>query len=292
MATKQAVKKEGLSRSVFRFPPRRILVPLDVGEGSLTGWKQAQAAGRWFGASVEAVHVQPWMSVTYALAGAGGVPAPYLSQEALRSSLEELQGRLGPEAVINTFAGDIEEGIMSWARHGYDLLVMATHGRSGIERAIRGSVAEHVVRHSPVPVLVVRRRVENVRAVLAPISFEPESRAGLLAAGHAADRLGARLEVLHVVGGGIAGHGSVRGLKRLMGEWVERLPERIRRSCQPRVELAFGSPTSAICAAAQRSDLVVLTAHRRGLLSETVLGTVAERVLRHCPAAVLTVPST
>lgn len=280
-----------MERFEFHFPPKRILVPMDLSEHSLAGWRQAQAAAAWFGATVEAVHVQPWMNLTYAMAAAGGVPAPYLSEECLAECARRLREKLGPAATVNSYAGDIDDGIVSWARAGYDLLVMASHGRSGLERAIRGSVAEHVVRRSPVPVLVVRREVSAVRRVLAPISFEPEARTGLLAAARAAQTLGARLDVLHVVSGGIRGHGSVRGLKRVMSEWIERLPESVRDACEPRVELAFGSAPAQICEAGGRADLVVLTAHRKGLLSELVLGTVAERVLRHCPAPVLTIPS-
>jgi len=292
MTTRQTASRKGSSAEIrVRFPPKRILVPMDLTEQSLEVWKQAQAVAGWFGASVDAVHVQPWMNVTYAMAAAGGVPAPYLSQECLRECLERLRDELGPGVTVNSYAGDIEDGIVSWARDGYDLLVMATHGRTGLERAVRGSIAEHVVRHSPIPVLVTRGKTQAVRTVLAPISFEPESRAGLLAAAHAAERLKARLQVLHVVSGGLAGHASVRGLKKLMQDWVARLPERIRRSCDPKIELAFGSAPAQICEAAGRADLVVLTAHRQGLLSETVLGTVAERVLRHCPAPVLTIPA-
>lgn len=292
MATRQAAsRKDSSAETRVRFPPKRILVPMDLSAESLEGWKQAQLIAGMFGATVEAVHVQPWMNVTYAMAAVGGVPAPYLSEECLQECAQRLREELGPGATVNSYAGDVEDGIVAWARDGYDLLVMATHGRTGLERAVRGSIAEHVVRHSPIPVLVTRGKARAVRAVLAPISFEPESRAGLLAAAHAAERLKARLRVLHVVSGGLAGHASVRGIKKLMEEWVARLPERIRRSCEPKIELAFGKAPAQICEAAREADLVVLTAHRQGLLSETVLGTVAERVLRHCPAPVLAIPS-
>lgn len=49
----------------------------------------------------------------------------------------------------------------SIAEHGFDLVVVGTHGRRGLKRAVLGSVAEKVVRGSPVPVLTIRRPPEG-----------------------------------------------------------------------------------------------------------------------------------
>lgn len=61
-----------------------------------------------------------------------------------RVSLEVIEGAPGP-AIVETAK-----------REGCDLIVMATHGRSGIGRALLGSVADHVIHHSPTPVFLVR----------------------------------------------------------------------------------------------------------------------------------------
>ena len=77
------------------------------------------------------------------------------------------------EKTINKFAGDIKvthfteygsasDGILSCSKEfGADLIVLGTHSRSGFERLLMGSTAEHVVRHSEVPVLVVPLREEE-----------------------------------------------------------------------------------------------------------------------------------
>ncbi len=269
-----------------RFPPKRILVPLDLTAESLAGWRQAQAVAGWFHADLEVLYVQPWVYSAMGL----GVAEPYLSGKAVRQAVAELRRRLGPGVVINSSAGDVGDGIVAWAGEGYDLLVMATHGRTGLARAVAGSVAERAVSRSSIPVLVVRKKTSCVRSVLAPVSLEPDSWRGFLAAAHVAESLRARLTALHVVTSGTSGRARVGGLKRAADEWILRLPERIRRACEPNVELAFGSAPERICLAARGADLVVLTAHRRGLLSETVLGTTAERVIRHCGTAVLAIP--
>lgn len=54
--------------------------------------------------------------------------------------------------------GDAAEVIVDYAeKHDIDLIVIGTHGRSGLLRVVMGSVAEHVVRHAPCPVLAVKR---------------------------------------------------------------------------------------------------------------------------------------
>jgi|SRR5579883_1369934 len=274
-------------KSATRLPPRRILVPLDLSPESLDGWRQARAVAGWFRAQAEAVYVQPWVYSPMGL----GIAEPYLSQKAVRGAVEELRRRLGPDAVVRSSAGAIGDGILAWTREGYDLVVMATHGRTGLARAVTGSVAEFVVRHSRLPTLVVKRKLSQPRSILAPVSLEPAAWGAFLAAAHVAEFLRLPLRVLHVVPGGLPTHADASGLSDALAAWIGRLPERIRRACRPAPELAFGAVAEQICLAARETDVIVLTAHRRGLLSETVLGTTAERVLRHASSAVLAIPS-
>ena len=70
----------------------------------------------------------------------------------------------GPALRGRLVAGDPTDAILDAAREGYDLVVMSTHGRSGLERVLIGSVAEKVVRQAVCPVLTVRRRAAGARA--------------------------------------------------------------------------------------------------------------------------------
>ncbi len=76
--------------------------------------------------------------------------------------LETIAKRLADEGLsvdTDTAEGDATESIVDYAdKHGVDLIVMATHGRTGIGRFMMGSVAERVVRHSNVPILLVRAK--------------------------------------------------------------------------------------------------------------------------------------
>lgn len=63
---------------------------------------------------------------------------------------------------VDVIGGDPDEAIVNYAReHGADLIVMGSHGHTGLRHLLMGSVAEHVLRHAPCPVLIVRHLEEK-----------------------------------------------------------------------------------------------------------------------------------
>jgi nucleotide-binding universal stress UspA family protein len=79
-------------------------------------------------------------------------------RDAARAEVDKLMTKV-PEALRGdaiVVDGIPADAITERAREGYDMVVLATHGRTGFSHALLGSVAERVVRYSPVPVLVVR----------------------------------------------------------------------------------------------------------------------------------------
>lgn len=274
--------------NAFKFPPQKILVPLDLSEASVAAWKQAVALARPWGAKVEGLYVQEWLHSAMGL----GTGEPYLTAQAGRAALKSLRLRLGSGADVRSVSGSVEETILSWGKYlGFDLIVMGTHGRSGLERAIKGSIAETVIRHSSIPVLALRKSAPRLRRVLAPVNFKPYALNGLLFAAKVASALGARLKVLHALSAPLyADESAMQAPRQLLEEAVGSLPARLRHACRPQTLLAFGKPAEEIARAAEEADLVVLVAHRKGALSDAFLGTTAERVLRHCPQPVLVIP--
>ncbi len=271
------------------FPPKKILVPLDVSEASVFAWNQARSLSAKFGAKVEGLYVQQWV---YSMMGLG-VGEPYLTAHASSEALENLKGRLGPDAQLRVASGSIEENILSWERQpGYDLLVMGTHGRKGLERLLKGSIAEAMLRHSSIPVWVARGPQTHVRSVLVPVNFEPYALEALRFGARVAQAFGARLHALNVLDTPVyAEEGGLKARRHLLSKEIDKLPAPLREACEPQMHLAIGDAVEQIVDAAGESDLVVLAAHRKGFLSDTILGTTAERVLRHCPKPVLGVPS-
>lgn len=96
-----------------------------------------------------------------------GIYVPNISIETLEAQLEEGAKRRMAEFNAQFFAevpgvrvsvliGDISEEILAYAeREGIGMIIMGTHGRKGLDRAFFGSIAERVIKLSPVPVLVV-----------------------------------------------------------------------------------------------------------------------------------------
>jgi nucleotide-binding universal stress UspA family protein len=149
------------------FEVRKILVPVDFSEPSKAAFDHAMMIAERVGANVDVLHV---FSLP-ALASTGDIlvalpdqPYENLSSWAKREAekaLDELiGGKRGRGAVAigrRLEMGRAEETILSTLETGdYDLVVMGTHGRSGLSHLLMGSVAERVVRLSPQPVLTVK----------------------------------------------------------------------------------------------------------------------------------------
>ena len=144
---------------------RRILVPTDFSQTSDAALAQARELAAALGASLRLVHVFDDPFVTAALAdGQMLLPQEVRAEMAaaaetrLRERLREAAGTcLGHDTALLT--GPVAKTIVQYARtHAIDLIVMGTHGRSGLAHILLGSVAEHVVRAAPCPVMTVRPR--------------------------------------------------------------------------------------------------------------------------------------
>jgi nucleotide-binding universal stress UspA family protein len=140
---------------------RHVMVATDLSESSQAALKLALDLARTPGADLTVVHTCeiPVYSYTPEMAMA---PVDLLTPavDAARARLEELMRQVrkecpGAESLLEI--GIPADKILSAAAScGADLIVMGTHGRRGLAHAMLGSVAEKVVRRSPVPVLTVR----------------------------------------------------------------------------------------------------------------------------------------
>ena len=145
---------------------RRILVPIDFSPPSHEAAQRALDIARRFGAEVAFLHV---VDSRYADISASKIVTPPMPDEKhLRKIAEErLETFLATEGVT-TSAREIRMGIPSEeiladiGELGPDLVVMGTHGRTGVKRALLGSQCEQVVRRCPVPVLVVHGPGDNM----------------------------------------------------------------------------------------------------------------------------------
>jgi universal stress protein A len=137
---------------LFNF--KKILVPLDFSECSQKALQYATALARQFGAELELLHVvEPYPAVPEMY------PIDVETVQDGKAELENLRGAIGRDvgSRISVRVGTPHLQIAEAARDlKADLIVISTHGRKGLSRAVLGSTTEKVVRHAPCPVLVVR----------------------------------------------------------------------------------------------------------------------------------------
>lgn len=216
------------------------------------------------------------------------MPLPGLSPDEVRTIRARMRSMIGAGSKITFLQGDPAARILSLARRRRsDLIVVGTHGRAGLERALLGSVAEAVVRAAPVPVLAARGLPRPIAAILAPVNFTPYSDYGFACAAVAASALAASLTALHVTGDPIWDGNTRFRLSSL----IHRLPPEIRKNCRTTAQEAVGGAVKEILKARKGHDWVVLVAHEKSLIKDAFFGTTLEQVLRRSPIPVLSVPA-
>lgn len=140
----------------------RICCPIDFSEPSRRAMHEAARLARGHGASLTLLHVAEPAHHGAEMAFA---PPAWAAEEAgarelatWRAEAEEISG----EAVATVLlSGPPAPAIVGFARDaGVDLIVTASHGRTGVRRIVLGSVSEQVIRTAPCDVLVVRHEVE------------------------------------------------------------------------------------------------------------------------------------
>jgi len=296
---------------------RHILCPVDFSAISNRALDHAATLARRHGASLLALHVVPFAAPMPAAPAAPAYPVTAVPQPELRRSmLEELERRVEPlrrsGMTVETLVreGDVVHAVLEEAeRLPIDLVVMGSHGSSGFERLVMGSVTEKVLRKAPCPVLTVgppaaeQAATEPVRyrRVLCPIDFSESSIRALEYALSLTEDASSELVLLHVRERVIYPFLPLkRGLEEeeidgaMQRQLRSLLPANARDFCRPRVLVRHGRPHEQISAAAQElaADAIVLGVHGRGLLERLVFGSVTGQVVRSAGCPVLTVRPT
>jgi nucleotide-binding universal stress UspA family protein len=141
---------------------RRILVPHDMSEQATSALKVAVELAAESKGKVFVLHALPPFQPVGGGMAVGEIPIWFPPDELVAQEREQLQGLVAHEVGKSGVAyecavevGDPYTEIIA-AAHKADVIVMATTGRTGLAHLVIGSVAEKVVRHSPIPVLTIR----------------------------------------------------------------------------------------------------------------------------------------
>jgi nucleotide-binding universal stress UspA family protein len=269
---------------------KTILCPVDFGELSAHALRHANLLAGCGDAKVIAIYTNWFEAPAYFTAGrVEELQRQY--REAFVEAERSLKGFV--DSTLGEKAGNVEtrvvealpaDGIRELAAStGADLIVMGTHGRSGFNRWMLGSVTERILRESPVPLLTVRAAPRGpVRRILSPIDGTEASRnAFRLAAGLGAC-FNAEITAVYVHEGGAA---------RSVPDLCNWIPAEARQRCNISELVRHGDPAEEIVALASEEafDLLVIGAPHRRFFEGLVLGTTTLRAVRHAPCPVLTV---
>jgi nucleotide-binding universal stress UspA family protein len=205
---------------------------------------------------------------------------------------------------------DPADEIVRYARFkDIDLIVMGTHGHTGVAHILLGSVAEKVVRVAPCPVLTLRPAPASIGAtqlgptrILVPTDFSPPSDRALEYARRLAAQHGAALHVLHVLEEGVdtasfASEGFVPDSPEVRAARLKEARDKLahrrgsgdgeRPHATTEVVVGSGARTISRYAADNNFDLIVMGTHGRTGIAHLVMGSVAEQVVRTAPCPVL-----
>jgi len=298
-------------------PVRTILVPLD---GSETGeralpWARAVAGSD---ARIILMEVTPIASTIRSFSGQV-IGSAATIQEGFRQMAEQqlvdaADRWFGRDDKVSTVIaqGDPGEQILATVENeNVDLIVMSSHGRGAIGRFVSGSVADRVVRHAPVPVMIIGPEGAIatdavIERIIAPIEDTELSRAAVPIAAALSQRTGAPVTVVHVVvpatdyaityPGAIGTippsvfDGAFEQMVADANTLVQQIVASLREDgIEATGEVYSGPPATTILSELRPGDVIVLSSHARQGLARWAIGSTSMKLIRNGQAPVVVV---
>ncbi|MFB6184274.1 MAG: universal stress protein [Haloarculaceae archaeon] len=285
-----------------------IVIPTDGSEHAVRAAEHGRYLADVFDAAVHVLNVVDVQSAG-GLFDAGGVDEEFVTRleakgEHAVAAVEDVFD--GWEALTTAVRrGKPAETILDYATEvDADVLTMGTHGRTGLDHVVTGSVTERVLRHADVPVLTVRaterNRVDAYEEVLVPTDGSDAAAAAVAHAIAIARETGARVHAVTVVdvesvaiGPDYASPGTlIESLKMAGTEATDDVAERVRAAgLSATTAVQQGFPTQELLAYAEANDvdLIAMGTHGRTGLGRVLLGSTTERIVRRADVPVLAV---
>ena len=282
---------------------KRILCPIDFSDYSAHALKYAIKLAVWLDASVHVLHVMPPMPPS--------TVSP-LSEAARAMTLKSLSHAVDhawrPDVIIEQElieSAEPAERILERAETlDVDLIITGSHGRTGLERMLLGSVVEALLHRARVPVLIIPRDIPEARLeqaasfrrIVCGIDFSPASITGLAYALAIAEETDAKLTMLNVIEP-LADEDYDVAVVRTEAEAAQLtklhalIPEHARDYCTVETAVMEGSASRQLLrtAAAADADLIVLGVHGRTRLGLAVFGSNSKDVVTRAQCPVLVV---
>jgi nucleotide-binding universal stress UspA family protein len=287
---------------------KNILYLTDFSKPSEAALQYAITCGRGFGAKVHVLHILVPEPLIYSTPGLTAL-AIQAEDEKAHVEMQRIDSELSGLQHITT----VERGIEVWPtvqeaiqKEDIDLIILGTHGRTGAEKLLLGSVAEEIFRRSPVPVLTigpgVRASVHNgarFHRVLFATDFSPESLAAAPYALSLAQQNESHLVLVTVMHKpGALDDSDLRLFEVSVAEAISRLykivPQNVNIDFSSEVAVEYGEPAGRIVEVAKQRgvDLIVMgvrdASDRLGAATHLERA-IAHKVVAHAECPVLTI---
>jgi len=292
--------------------PKKIAVSTDFSESSRKTFPAAASCARRFGAELHVIHlahippalISPWPEV-----GPYLVPDDFFGDAAKK--LDEFsrseEAFRGLDVKTEIVRGETVDALREHlVREGFDLLIMAPQGLSGVKRFLLGSFTDRMLRITPCPVLVYHAPQAgepppfDPRRILVPYDFSPTSRAALDLARNWAAGEGRSARLIFVVEHQATVYEYAARWEGTFQEYLARVREEALRRLKKHIAESWkgieaeavvvdGDPVEKILAEAESwpADLLFMGTHSKTGI-ELLLGGTAQKVIRraHCPVLV------
>jgi nucleotide-binding universal stress UspA family protein len=287
---------------------RRLLVPLDGTPESEAVLSPSSTLAAALNAEIVLISVLSASGSTLK----GVLDSPQVSQihDYLDGVAATLRKATASVEVIVSEGSPAETIAAEAADRGADLIAMTTHGRTGLQRLVIGSVAERVLARSPVPVLLMRPseyRTQQIRLMLVPVDGTAGSLLAVGTAANLARSAGAAVVLLRVVvplplwifdptlglnTGPLIDPRWDEDRRENAENYVRQLASRLAESgLETGADAVLGEPAASIAEYADQQgiDLIVMSTHKRPSPARGLLGSVADAVVRSAHQPVLLV---
>ncbi len=283
---------------------RRILVPLDGSELAEVALPYAEELAGRLGSEITLVHVYETAEAQYERMHQAYIQKMVeATKQGAESFLAESKAKrvnVKPALLV----GHAAEEIVDYAdKENADLIIIATHGRSGIRRWVLGSVAAKVLRAAKRPVALIRAEGTRrdggekgmIKKALVPLDGSKESEAVVPYVAELASRLEAEVVLLHVMaptyfvysipGETVQMPFAPEDMERFKAEaehYLETVIAALKhRGINARAEVAVGAAAEEIIRLADeaQADIVAMSTHGRSGISRWAFGSTADRVL-------------
>lgn len=283
----------------------KILLPLDGSDLAQQAIPYAEKLAGRLGSQVRLVYVRGLHEDKYS-----NMHMLYLQKitEDIKSGAEQYADKSRRRNNVNVesaiLAGDPAQEIVDYAnREDIDLVVMSTHGRTGITRWALGSVADRVLRATTKPLALIRARnippnelpKDVINKILLTLDGSAQSEVVIPYVEELASRIKAEVVLLHVlepnyyvytVGGfswDVYSEKQRKSMKAFYTDYLKNIAERFQKKEIPaKCQVIFGIVAEVIIDFPDKihADFVAMSTHGRSGIGRWVLGSVAERVLR------------